>query len=245
MLFSLVTLFPDFFTSFLQESLIGRALATGAFSVNVVDIRDFTEDRHRTVDDRPFGGGPGMVLKPEPVCRAVAAALESEQGGNHRVVLLTPAGHPLNQAKVRELSELDHLVLVCGRYEGVDERVSRLVVDEEISIGDFVLSGGEVPAMVVVEAVTRLLPGVLGKTESLVDETFSDGLLEYPHYTRPREYQGLDAPEVLLSGDHQAIKIWRLKESLKRTMNRRPDLLAGLDLSFEERKILDEIKEEI
>ena len=239
MRFDLITLFPGLFDSFLRESLIGKALEKRAFEVELTDIRDFTRDRHRTADDRPFGGGPGMVLKPGPVSRAVEAALEAGPGRPaSRVILLTPVGRPLTQAKVGELAGLEHLVLICGRYEGVDQRVSDLFVDEEISVGDFVLSGGEVPAMALIEAVARLLPGVLGKEESTVEETFEAALLEYPQYTRPRVFRGLEAPPVLLSGDHEAVRLWRRRQALLRTAARRPDLLAEKELSAEDKKLL-------
>jgi tRNA (guanine37-N1)-methyltransferase len=243
MRFDVLTLFPEMFNSFLQESLIGKALEKRAFEIKVVDIRDFTTDRHRTVDDRPFGGGPGMVLKPEPVVLAVESAHRSLAAAGRRTIMLSPSGRTLTQEKVRELAGLDHLVLVCGRYEGIDERVA-CVIDEHLSIGDYVLSGGEVPAMVVVEAVARLLPGVLGKAESTREESFTDGLLEYPHYTRPRIFNGREVPETLLSGDHGAIRKWRLKESLKRTLKRRPDLLQTADLGLEGQKILAELQQD-
>ncbi|MBU2546953.1 MAG: tRNA (guanosine(37)-N1)-methyltransferase TrmD [Proteobacteria bacterium] len=240
-----LTLFPTIFESFLGESLISKALDKGTFEVHLVDIRDFTEDRHRTVDDRPFGGGPGMVLRPEPLARAIAASRENaprETGA--RVVILTPAGRRLDQAKVLEYAGLEHLVLVCGRYEGVDERVARTLVDEEISVGDYVLSGGEVPAMIVIEAVTRLLPGVMGKAESAQEETFAGGLIEYPQYTRPRRFMDLEVPEVLISGDHEAVRVWRRRQSLRRTLDRRPDLLDKARLTPEDRELLAGIRAE-
>ncbi len=242
----MVTLFPGLFGSFLGESLIGKALDKRAFQIRVTDIRDFTEDRHRTADDRPFGGGPGMVLKPEPLAQAITHSMEqSEPGWKRRTILLTPTGVTLNQAMVEQLAALDHLILVCGRYEGVDQRVIETLVDEEISIGDYVLSGGEVPAMVLIEAVGRLLPGVLGKQESTEEETFSEGLLEYPHYTRPRIFEGREVPEVLLSGDHAAIRRWRRRESLRRTLLRRPDMLSRAELSEEDRDYVDEVQAEL
>ncbi|MFH1090921.1 MAG: tRNA (guanosine(37)-N1)-methyltransferase TrmD [Pseudomonadota bacterium] len=246
MRFDLVTLCPSLFNSFLGESLIGKALDKRAFEVRVIDIRDYTQDRHRTADDRPFGGGPGMVLRPEPVSRAIRWALATApEKSRSRVVLLTPSGRPLNQSRVEEFSRLDHLVLVCGRYEGVDERVSRSLIDDEISIGDYVLSGGEVPAMVVIEAVARLLPGVLGKSESTVEETFQQGLLEYPQYTRPRVFEQMEVPEVLLSGDHAAIRLWRLRQSLVRTLKRRPDMLDRARLSPQAVELLREAELEV
>ncbi|MEW5722020.1 MAG: tRNA (guanosine(37)-N1)-methyltransferase TrmD [Thermodesulfobacteriota bacterium] len=243
--FDLLTLFPGLFASFLGESLIGKAWEKGLFSVRVLDIRDFSTDQRQTADDRPFGGGPGMVLKPEPLAGAIRHALATgPSGAASRVVLLTPSGRTLTQDLVEDLAGLDHLVLVCGRYEGVDERVSRRLVDEEISIGDYVLSGGEVAAMVVVEAVARLLPGVVGKAESTQEETFTGGLLEYPHYTRPRVFEGLEVPEILLSGDHGAISSWRLEQSLRRTLARRPDLLDKARLSPEGEAVLKKIRAE-
>ena len=244
MRFDIATLFPALFDSFLNESLIAKALEKRAFEVRIIDIRDFTRDRHRTADDRPFGGGPGMVLKPEPVTAAVRSAMSDYPARRRRVILLTPSGTPLNQAKVEALAELDHIILVCGRYEGVDDRVNRAVIDEEVSIGDYVLSGGEVPAMVLLEAVTRLLPDVLGKEESVKEETFQNGLLEYPQFTRPREFEGMAVPDVLLSGDHAAIRRWRLEESIRRTLKRRPDVLARVPLSREASELLEKIKEE-
>ena len=243
MRFDILTLFPALFDSFLKESLIGKGLEKKAFEIRIIDMRDFTTDRHRTVDDRPFGGGPGMVLKPGPVASAIEYALEPGTSEKSRVILLSPAGTALKQSRVEELAGLEHLVLVCGRYEGVDARI-RPLIDEEVSVGDYVLTGGEVPAMVVVEAVARLLPGVLGKSESTEDETFSSGLLEYPQYTRPRVFRGDEVPATLLSGDHATIRKWRLRESLKLTMARRPDLLDSADLTKEGRKILLELLEE-
>jgi tRNA (guanine37-N1)-methyltransferase len=242
MRFDVLTIFPDLFASFLRESLIGKALAAALFEVEVTDIRDFTADRHRTVDDRPFGGGPGMVMKPEPLVAAVESVRSRAGPADSLTVLLTPAGRPLTQAKVRAMAGLDQLILVCGRYEGVDQRVTELVVDEELSVGDYVLSGGEIPAMLVIEAVARLLPGVVGKFESTQDDTFSAGLLEYPHYTRPRTFRGLSAPEVLLSGDHARVRTWRLEQAIRRTRARRPDLLDGADLTENERQALEKIQ---
>jgi tRNA (guanine37-N1)-methyltransferase len=223
MRFTVVTLFPDMFGSFLQATVVGRARAAGLIEVDFVDPRDFTTDKHRSVDDSPYGGGPGMVMKAPPLIQAI----ESIGPGQacHRV-LLSPAGCPLQQARVRELAKLDHLVLVCGRYEGIDERVAA-VIDERISVGDFVLSGGEPAAMAVVDAVCRYVPGVLGEAASVEDESFSDGLLEYPQYTRPAEVRGVAVPEVLQSGNHAAIAAWRRERSLEVTAARRPDLLLA------------------
>lgn len=220
-----LTLFPGMFSGPLDESIVGRARETGRLDLRIHNLRDYTHDRHRTVDDRPFGGGPGMVLKPEPVFEAV----ESLGSEHTRVILLTPAGRLFDQAKARELAEMPHLLLLCGSYEGVDERVPRALVDDELSIGDYVLTNGALPAMLVIDAVTRLLPGVLGDDASSADESFSHGLLEYPQYTRPAEFRGMTVPEVLLSGNHAEIARWRAEQARRRTAERRPDLLKQPD----------------
>jgi tRNA (guanine37-N1)-methyltransferase len=217
----LLTIFPGIFQGPLRESLLGKAIGAGVVDVRVHDIRDHTTDRHRQVDDEPFGGGPGMVMKPEPIFRAV----ESLGEGRKRVILLSPAGRRLDQPLVRELSGEPWLVLIAGRYEGVDERVVEGIPAEEISIGDYVLSGGEVPALVLLEAVTRLVPGVVGREESLAAESFEEGLLDHPHYTRPQEFRGLRVPDVLLSGDHAEIAAWRRRAAEEKTRRNRPDLL--------------------
>jgi len=217
-----LTLFPAMFAGPLDESIVKRARATGKLDCRTHNLRDWTHDRHRTVDDKPFGGGPGMLLKPEPIFEAV----ESLAGDATRVVLLSPAGRLFNQSLARELARETHLLLICASYEGVDQRVVDSLVDDEISIGDYVLTNGALPAMVVIDAVTRLLPGVLGDDESAADESFSHGLLEYPHYTRPAEYRGLKVPEVLLSGNHAEIEKWRREQARQRTQKRRPDLLG-------------------
>ena len=217
-----LTLFPGMFAGPLDESIIQRARQAGRLDLRVYNLRDYTHDRHRTVDDRPYGGGPGMVLKPEPLFEA----LEQLAGETTRVILLTPSGRRFDQATARELSLNQHLILICGSYEGIDERVRISWVDDEMSIGDFVLTNGALPAMVIIDAVGRLLPGVLGDDESALDESFSHGLLEYPHYTRPAEYRGLKVPEVLLSGHHAQIAEWRTQQARQRTAARRPDLLA-------------------
>jgi len=218
-----LTLFPGMFAGPLDESIIQRARQAGRLGLRVYNLRDYTHDRHRTVDDRPYGGGPGMVLKPEPLFEA----LEQLAGETARVILLTPSGRRFDQATARELSINQHLILICGSYEGIDERVRISWVDDEMSIGDFVLTNGALPAMVIIDAVVRLLPGVLGDDESALDESFSHGLLEYPHYTRPAEYRGLKVPEVLLSGHHAQIAEWRTQQARQRTAARRPDLLAN------------------
>jgi tRNA (guanine37-N1)-methyltransferase len=218
-----LTLFPGIFDGPLRESLLGRAIREGLVEIHVSDIRDHAQDPHRQVDDYAFGGGPGMVMKPEPVVQAV----ESFGNGGKRVVLLSPAGRRLDQALVREFARERWLVLICGRYEGVDERVIDAVGADEVSIGDFVLAGGEVAALALLEAVTRLVPGVVGNEESLGEESFEDGVLDYPHYTRPRRFRGLEVPEVLTSGDHARIAQWRRRAALDKTARNRPDLLGG------------------
>ena len=215
---TIVTLLPEIIEPSLAAGVVGRAREAGVIEVATVNPRDFTHDRHKTVDDNPYGGGPGMVMKPEPLLAAIAKA-----GPGHRV-LLSPAGKPLTQARVKELSQLPHVVLVCGRYEGIDERVVALGIDEEISIGDYVLSGGELGALVVLDACARLVPGVLGEPASADEESHSAGLLEYPHYTRPAEWQGRKVPEVLLSGHHAEVARWRRERAEETTRSRRPDL---------------------
>jgi tRNA (guanine37-N1)-methyltransferase len=232
-----VTLFPGMFAGVLAESMLRVAQDRGAVDIRVVDLRDHTEGRHRVADDYPFGGGGGMVLKPEPLF----AAVEARRGPETRVILLCPQGAPFSQAAAARLARESHLVLLCGRYEGVDERVRTHLVDEELSIGDYVLTGGELPAMVVLDAVVRLLPGVLGDPEGTARESFAAGRLDYPQYTRPAEFRGLRVPEVLLSGDHGGIARWRRREALRRTLARRPDLLEGAPLTAEERRWLDEL----
>jgi tRNA (guanine37-N1)-methyltransferase len=217
----ILTIFPGIFETPLRESLLGKAIEGGIIDVQVHDIRDHTTDRHRQVDDEPFGGGPGMVMKPEPVFGAV----EALGGGAKRVILLSPAGRRLEQRLVRELASERWLVLICGRYEGVDERVVEGLPAEEISVGDYVLSGGEIPALVLLDAVARLIPGVVGKEESLAVESFEGDVLDHPHYTRPQEFRGLRVPDVLLSGNHAEIERWRREAALQKTRRNRPDLL--------------------
>jgi tRNA (guanine37-N1)-methyltransferase len=236
MRFDILTLFPDFFRGFLEESLIKKALERGLLAINVLDIRDQAEDKHNTADDSPFGGGPGMVMLAEPVMKTLDKARTSES----KVVLMSPAGKKLTQQKVKALSGEKHLIIVCGRYEGIDERVSKLV-DEEISIGDYVLSGGELPAAVLVEAVSRYVPGVVKERDSVDNDSFSEGLLDFPHYTRPSKSVLGDVPEVLLGGNHAETAKWRRKEQLKRTLFRRPDLLGKAGLSEEDGKLIQQI----
>ncbi|WRO22217.1 tRNA (guanosine(37)-N1)-methyltransferase TrmD [Metallumcola ferriviriculae] len=235
----ILTIFPEMFKP-LEESIIKRARDKGLLSVNVIDIREYTQDKHRKVDDYPFGGGAGMVMKPEPLFRAVENACDGE---NIPVVLLTPQGETFTQEHAQQLSRQERLILVCGHYEGVDERFRERIVSQEISIGDYVLTGGELPAMVLVDAVTRLLPGALGDDSSSQEDSFAEGLLEYPQYTRPRSFRDMEVPQVLLSGNHEAIRYWRRKMSLARTDKRRPDLLEKKILSPEDRKLLMEIKD--
>ena len=216
-----LTLFPAMFAGPLDESIIKRAREAGLLDLAIHNLRDYAHDRHKTVDDRPFGGGPGMLLKPEPIFEAV----EKLAGGNARVILLSPAGRPFNQAVAAELAKAERLLVVSGHYEGFDERVREHLADDELSIGDYVLTNGALPAMVIIDAVTRLLPGVLGDEMSAHDESFSHGLLEYPQYTRPAEFRGWKVPKVLLSGNHAQIAQWRVEQARRRTEERRPDLL--------------------
>ncbi|MGH9599888.1 MAG: tRNA (guanosine(37)-N1)-methyltransferase TrmD [Terracidiphilus sp.] len=294
MRFEIVTIFPGFFAGIFEHGIVRRAQAAGLVTIGIHDLRNFTHDRHRTVDDRPFGGGEGMVLKPEPLAEALASlgiAPKAERTSapasapkgtgfspyidtanseralapeGFRVILLSAQGRPFTQSMARELAALDRIVLVCGRYEGVDERINELYCDLELSIGDYVLSGGELPAAVVVDAVMRLVPGVLGNEASGEFESFgaadaeidadvegvprsqhgSGGLLDYPHYTRPAEFGGLRAPDALLNGDHQQIRRWRREQQLRKTLANRPDLLAHAALSDEDRRFLDSLRRE-
>lgn len=226
MLFDVLTLFPDLFENFKNESLIQKAIGKGILDIKTTNFRDYTHDKHHTVDDYPFGGGSGMLLKPEPIFLAHEALLQKTEEKRSHTIYMSPSGKTLNHKKVIELTGYDHLVILCGRYEGVDQRVIDELVDEEISIGDYVLFGGELPAMVLIETVSRYLKGVLGNDESLLSESFSNDMLEYPQYTKPREYRGLNVPEVLLSGNHKAIAQWKEEQSFKKTKERRPDLLS-------------------
>ncbi|MFH0762661.1 MAG: tRNA (guanosine(37)-N1)-methyltransferase TrmD [Candidatus Omnitrophota bacterium] len=229
MLIDIITIFPKMFSPVLNESIIKRAQAKGKAKIRLHDLRDYTSDKHRKVDDRPFGGGAGMLMRPEPIFNAVESL--AKKGGlsqkKRRVILLSPQGKRLEQKSARRLSKYSHLILVCGHYQGVDERVAGHLADEEVSIGDYILTGGELPAMVLVDALVRLLPGVLGDKNSLNFESFEDNLLESPHYTRPAFFKGMKVPEVLLSGDHKRIEAWRRKEALKKTRRKRPGLLKS------------------
>jgi tRNA (guanine37-N1)-methyltransferase len=271
MRFEIVTIFPGFFSGFLDNGILRRALAEGLVEVAVHDLRAFTHDRHRTVDDRPFGGGEGMVLKPQPIAEALASlGIEPKaQGARARsappqVALLSAQGRPFTQPIARQLAALDRVVLICGRYEGIDERINQLYCDMELSIGDYVLSGGELAAAVVIDATMRLLPGVLGNEASSEFESFgvadaeittdaegvprsqhgAGGLLDYPHYTRPAEFQGLPVPETLLNGDHQQIRRWRREQQIRKTLANRPDLLENAILSKEDRKFLESMRQQ-
>jgi tRNA (guanine37-N1)-methyltransferase len=239
MRFDVVTVFPRMVEAGLTDGVVHRGIERGLVTVRVHDLRDFTADRHRSVDDAPYGGGPGMVMKVEPVVRAVRA-IEAEGGRPDAVVLLSPQGRRFSQAEARRLASLSRVALVCGRYEGIDERVRDVVATEEISIGDYVLSGGELAALVVVDAVSRYVPGVVGDEGSVEADSFSRGLLDYPHYTRPAEFEGREVPGVLLSGHHADVAAWRKREALARTLARRPDLLDGAELDADERRWLAE-----
>lgn len=239
-----VTLFPGMVGTIAEYGVVGRAVERKIISLDCQNPRDFTDDVHRTVDDRPYGGGPGMVLKYAPVAAAIAAAREQLPAGSP-VICLSPQGATFDQALARRLAGLSGMVLLAGRYEGIDERLVESVVDEELSLGDFVLSGGEIAAMAVIDAVARLLPGVLGDEESALQDSFMEGLLDHPHYTRPEEIDGRRVPDVLLSGDHARIAKWRYQQALGRSFERRPDLLEKLDLSDEQQQLLHEYLEEL
>lgn len=234
-----LTLFPEMFEGVFSSSILGKARDKGIVALNTVNFRDYSNNKHNTVDDYPYGGGGGMVLKPEPIFTAVESLpLHQEEGQDPvkpRVILMCPQGETFTQKKAEELSNEQHLVFICGHYEGYDERIRQYLVTDELSIGDYVLTGGELPAMVVIDSVVRLLPGVLGNEMSAVTDSFSTGLLEYPHYTRPAKFRDWEVPEMLLSGHHENVKRWRRKESLFRTLERRPDLLEGRELSKEEK----------
>jgi len=240
----LVTIFPNMLEAPLGDGIVNRAREAGLVDLRVHDLRAFTEDRHRSVDDAPFGGGPGMVMKAEPFFRAFESAWPDGRGATDAVILLSPRGRRFDQATARRFARVDRLMLLCGRYEGIDERVAESLATEELSLGDFVLTGGEVAALAVVEATVRLIPGVLGDEASAESDSFETGLLDWPHYTRPACARGRDVPEVLVSGDHARIRRWRLREALRATRERRPDLLASARLSAEDETLLREIENE-
>ena len=250
MQFDVLTLFPEMF-DILNESIIGRAKEKGLINVNLINIRDFSKNKHKKVDDTPYGGGAGMVIQPDVVYDAYKSVIKNndksgldEKSKKTRVIYMSPQGKKLDQQKVEELSKQKNLILLCGHYEGIDQRVLDTIVDEEISIGDYVLTGGELPAMVLIDSVSRYVEGVL-KDGSTTEESFSQGLLEYPQYTRPEIFEEQQVPEVLLSGNHQMIDKWRREQSLKRTLEKRPDLLEKVDLSDEDKKILEKIKNDV
>ncbi|MDE8563095.1 tRNA (guanosine(37)-N1)-methyltransferase TrmD [Anoxybacillus rupiensis] len=236
----ILTLFPNMFAGVFNESILKKAQEKRAVAINVVNFREFADNKHQTVDDYPYGGGAGMVLKPQPIFDAVAHL--TQHSPNARIILLCPQGERYTQRKAEELAKESHLIFVCGHYEGYDERIREHLVTDEISIGDFVLTGGELGAMVIVDSVVRLLPGVLGNEASSVHDSYSSGLLEHPHYTRPADFRGFKVPEVLLSGNHRLIEEWRQKESLRRTFLRRPDLLEAYELTEQQKKWLEEFQ---
>ncbi|GAA0351953.1 tRNA (guanosine(37)-N1)-methyltransferase TrmD [Bowmanella denitrificans] len=241
--FCVVSLFPDMFDNFTQQGVFGRAVKSGLLQVECFNPRDFTHDKHRTVDDRPYGGGPGMLMMVQPLTDAIHAAKQAA-GENPKVIYLSPQGNKLDQQGVRRLSETENLILVAGRYEGIDERVIAAEIDEEWSIGDYVLSGGELPAMVLMDAIARFVPGVLGHEQSAEQDSFNEGLLDCPHYTRPENLDGRLVPDILLSGNHEKIRQWRLKQSLGRTWQRRPELLNDLALTEEQKRLLRQFQDE-
>jgi len=239
MRFDILTIFPEMFSAYLQEGVLGRSIKSGITDVRITNIRDFARGSHKTTDDRPYGGGDGMVMKPGPIYRAMESI--DRVSGQNLVILLSPQGKTFDQTTAWELSNWDQLIMVCGRYEGVDERIRLMCIDMELSIGNYILSGGELCAMVVTDAVARLVPGVLGGKRSNIEDSFEDGLLKYSQYTRPRVFQEKEVPSILLSGDHEKIRLWRRAESLKKTSKKRPDLLEKAKLTREDQSILTEL----
>jgi tRNA (guanine37-N1)-methyltransferase len=239
MRFDIITIFPEMFAGVFSGGVVKKALEKGLLEIGVHNLRDFAHDKHRQVDDRPFGGGEGMVFKPEPLFEAVERVKRSAE---NRAYLLSPQGRPFDSRLAVDLSRLPQIILVCGRYEGVDERVSQHLVDEELSVGDYILTGGEPAAWVVVDAVSRFIPGVVGRDESVRRDSFFDGRLDFPHYTRPRDFRGLRVPQVLFSGDHAKIDIWRRRKALEKTWRARPDLLKNMELTPEDKEILKSIQ---
>ncbi len=238
-----ITIFPEIFNAYLNESILKKAIGKNIVEVKVHNLRDFTTDKHKTVDDYPYGGGPGMVMKPEPFFKAIESI--KSDGAQRRTIMLGPQGKVFNQGMALSMARENHnLIFICGRYEAIDERVRERLADEEISIGDYVLTGGELPALVIIDSIVRLMPGVLGDEHSAVEESFSWGILDYPHYTRPPDFRGLKVPDILLSGNHKDIIIWRRKEALRQTLLRRPDLLEKALLTETDCKLLAKIKEE-
>jgi len=245
MRFDVLTLFPDMFSSLLAESVMKNAVDCGIVRVSLIDIRDFAADKHRTTDDYPFGGGPGMVMMPEPVFRAAESVLEAGRNEKVPVILLSPQGRRFDQQVAKDLAACEQIMLVCGHYKGIDERIRTDLATDEISIGDFVITGGELAAMIVIDAVTRLLPGVLGDFASAEGDSFYEGLLESATYTRPRDFRGHAVPDVLLGGNHEVIRQWRRRDSLKRTLLRRPDLLERIKITDEDKRMLEDIKADL
>lgn len=241
MMFHVLTLFPGMFSSFLSESMIKSAIDNGAVRISLVDIRDFASDKHRTADDYPYGGGPGMIMKPEPVFLAVESCLKDRPAGSVPVILLSPQGRRFDQRVACDLAARGEIVMICGHYKGVDERIRLHLATDEISLGDYVVTGGELGAMIVIDAVSRLVPGVLGDFASAEGDTFYNGLLEHANYTKPRELRGHRVPDVLLGGNHEAIRLWRRRDSLRRTLERRPDLLDTASITEEDKRILRDI----
>ncbi len=238
MRFDVLTLFPEMIEAYLRQGILARAINKGVVNIKLVNIRDFARGRHKTTDDRPYGGGEGMIMKPGPIDRALKSVDRVE--GISRVILLSPQGKQFAQPMAWDMSQWHQVILICGRYEGVDERILATHIDLELSVGDYVLTGGELGAMVVIDAVVRLIPGVLGGERSTLEDSFEEGLLKYPQYTRPRTFQGMEVPGILLSGDHEKIRVWRRRESLRRTVERRPDLLKQARLTAEDKAILAE-----
>lgn len=238
-----LTLFPEMMDGVFHSSILGKAQEKGIVSLNAVNFREYSSSKHGTVDDTPYGGGGGMVLKPEPIFSAVEDLL-SQTSAAPRVILMCPQGETFTQQKAEELAAEEHLIFICGHYEGYDERIREHLVTDELSIGDYVLTGGELPAMVAIDSVVRLLPGVLGNETSAVTDSFSTGLLEYPHYTRPAEFRGWKVPDILLSGHHANIELWRREQALKRTLERRPDLLEQVELTDQDRKMIKRLRQE-
>ncbi len=245
MIFDILTLFPEFFAGPLETSIIKLAIEKKIIQVNLINFRKFAKDKHQQVDDYLYGGGPGMLLKPEPIVSAVDSIKENAMSQNIHSILLCPQGQPFTQAKAKSMLHWPHLILICGHYKGFDERIRQLVVDEEISIGDYVLTGGEGPALILIEALTRLLPGVLGEINSAYQDSFSQGLLDSPHYTRPENFRGLRVPDVLLSGNHQEIAEWRREQSILNTYRKRRDLLKQVELTTEEKKKLLQLEQNV
>lgn len=243
MRFDVITIFPEIFNAYINESIIKRAIEKKIIEIKIHNLRDFTSDKHKAVDDYPYGGGPGMVMKPEPFFRAVESI--KSDGIPRRVIILSPQGELFHQQMAFYMAEeKQNLLFICGRYEAIDERVRENLVDKEISIGDYVLTGGELPALVIIDTITRLIHGVLGDERSIVEESFTSGILDYPHYTRPPEFRGLKVPDVLLSGNHKDISLWRRKEAIRRTIQRRPDLIEKVLLTESDHKLIKEIQEE-